>query len=152
MAGPMPALQAQTATRPAVARAAVLGGVAALGGLLGASGCGRAPEVRVGGSKVVVSLEEYRIVPSVIRVRAGRLKIVARNVGVLAHNLRVQSLRPDPAGNPVPVAATPTAHPGQAVEIKVTLAPGRYRLLCSLGNHADLGQRGTLIVDSASAG
>jgi hypothetical protein len=32
------------------------------------------------------------------------------------------------------------------VTLKVALPPGRYKLLCSLSNHAELGQTGTLIV------
>jgi hypothetical protein len=126
-----------------------LGAVAVVVGLA-VSGCGRAREVRVSGRKVMLTLDEYRIVPSTLRVVPGRLKFIVRNGGVLAHNLRVQSLRTDATGNPELVGATPTTHPGETVAIKITLTPGRYRLLCSLGNHADLGQRGTLIVDGTA--
>jgi uncharacterized cupredoxin-like copper-binding protein len=37
--------------------------------------------------------------------------------------------------------------PGQtAAPVKVTLAPGEYRLVCTIANHDDLGQFGTLTV------
>jgi hypothetical protein len=37
--------------------------------------------------------------------------------------------------------------PGQtAAPVKITLAPGDYRLVCTIANHDDLGQFGTLKV------
>ena len=37
--------------------------------------------------------------------------------------------------------------PGERAEaIKVTLLPGEYRLVCTIANHDDLGQYGTLKV------
>jgi len=107
------------------------------------SGCGGGGTVRVPGSKVTLRLDEYRILPHTVSVRPGRIKIVATDTGVLTHNVRIQSLTP---GTPVIFGTTPTAHPGQTVSAKITLRPGRYRLVCTLGNHADLGQIATLVV------
>ena len=40
--------------------------------------------------------------------------------------------------------------PGErAPPIKVTLLPGEYRLVCTIANHDDLGQYGSLKVQSA---
>ena len=37
-------------------------------------------------------------------------------------------------------------HPGERVETEFTIRPGTYRLVCTIANHDDLGQIGTLIV------
>jgi plastocyanin len=125
---------------------ATAGTCAVLGASLGLNACGSADTVRVPGSKVELRLDEYRILPRSLSVRPGRLKLVARNTGLLTHNVRVESEKPAAGPNPVVFGSTPTAHPGETVTTKLTLSPGRYRLLCTLGNHADLGQRATLIV------
>ena len=146
MVRPMP-------TRPPIAWtrrilwAAAAGAVAAVLGLVvWAGGCaGPLPAARVDSSKVVFHLDEYRIVPTTVHVRAGRIKIVAVNTGLLVHNLRIAARSGDGNGNPAVVLTTPTAHPGQTVFVKGVLAPGTYDMTCTLGNHADLGQRGTLI-------
>ena len=102
------------------------------------------PTTRFPGSKVTLRLDEYRILPRSASVRPGRIKIVATDTGVLTHNVRIQSS--SSKGSPVVYGTTPTAHPGQTVSAKVTLPPGHYKLLCTLGNHADLGQTAALIV------
>jgi hypothetical protein len=102
--------------------------------------------VRFPGSKVALQLDEYRILPRSVSVNAGRIKIVATDTGILTHNVRVQTMSSRSAGNPVIYGTTPTAHPGQTVTLKLALPPGHYKLLCTLGNHADLGQTATLLV------
>ena len=71
-----------------------------------------------------------------------------RNTGRLTHNLAVQE--PDgPDGKPVdlPGGRTATMQPGETAEpIKLALAPGEYRLVCTIANHDDLGQYGVLKV------
>jgi uncharacterized cupredoxin-like copper-binding protein len=64
----------------------------------------------------------------------------------LAHNLRVERTPDDPDVEPEPLATTPTAMPGATVRVTVRLAPGTYRLRCTLANHDDLGMTGTLVV------
>jgi hypothetical protein len=120
--------------------------------LLGASivatlaGCGGGRTVNVSGTVVRLRLDEFRITPQLVRVQPGRLKIIAFNTGVLTHNVKVELAHPDAYGQPVVVGGTPTALPGQEVETKLTLAPGRYVMVDTLANHRDLGQYGTLIV------
>ncbi|HEV3229255.1 MAG TPA: hypothetical protein VGY97_07265 [Solirubrobacteraceae bacterium] len=109
--------------------------------------CGQTKPVRFSGSRVLLRLDEYRILPRKVSIRPGRIKIVATDTGVLAHNLRVESYTTDRAGSPTVIyGTTKTALPGQSVTLKVALAPGHYRLLCTLGNHSELGQVGMLIV------
>ncbi|HEY8638174.1 MAG TPA: hypothetical protein VIL64_02945 [Solirubrobacteraceae bacterium] len=111
------------------------------------AGCG-------GNGKLVASftldlrLDEFRIAPQDVRMHAGTIKIVAHDDGVLTHNVKVEfANRNDPEGNPIQIGGTPTAHPGQTVTGTVTLQPGRYRLVCTIANHEDLGQYGTLLVE-----
>ena len=108
------------------------------------TGCGGTKTVRVPGSEVTLRLDEYRILPRSVSIRPGRIKVVATDTGILTHNLRIQS--PGSSRNPVVYGTTEIAHPGQTVSVKVTLPPGHYKLICTLSNHGDLGQIGTLIV------
>ena len=121
--------------------AAVLAAVA-----LTLAGCGSDDVFRTSRPILRMTLDEYRIVPQSVEVQPGRMKLVVRNVGRLTHNLVVQE--PDgPGDGPATVAKVDTMQPGQtAPPIKVTLAPGEYRLVCTIANHDDLGQFGTLKV------
>jgi uncharacterized cupredoxin-like copper-binding protein len=116
---------------------------------LPAAGCGddvaytRAPDRRV-----EVRLDEYRVLPERIEVRAGRITLVARNTGRLTHNLAVvQFERPlgdeeeKDYGEP-----TKTLFPGEVGQTTVDLKPGKYRLVCTIANHDNLGQYAELKV------
>lgn len=109
-------------------------------------GCGDGRLVKIDSSVLRLRVEEYKITPQKVQVHAGRLKIIAVNTGILSHNIRVESTQPNAAGSPVVLGGTPVAHPGEKVSGKVTLTPGTYRLLDTIGNHADLGDYATLIV------
>ena len=93
-----------------------------------------------------LKLDEYRILPSEITVRPGRIHIVARNEGVLTHNVVVQIPAESEEKKPAALGRTDTAHPGQTVTADVTLKPGTYRLACTIGNHVNLGQYAKLVV------
>jgi len=116
--------------------------------VLAMPGCGGDPEpVTDRDATLQLKLREFRIEPQVIRVRPGRIHIVARNVGTLAHNLKVRSLNRK-RGEEVKVygEAQGTAFPRGTIVGDVTLPPGKFELVCTIGNHDDLGQTGTLIV------
>lgn len=121
--------------------------LACLGAAVMAAGCGEPAAVVDRDGTLHITLDEYRIQPQTIRVRAGRIHIVARDVGHLTHNLVVQSITDDPKKEIV-YGSTDTAHPGDTVSETETLVlkPGRYRLACTIANHENLGQYGTLIV------
>ena len=115
--------------------------------VLGPVGCGDDDVFRSDRPILRLTLDEYRVVPQNIVVDGPkRMKFDVRNGGRLTHNLAVQI--PDgPDGRPVELARTETMQPGERGEaIKVTLAPGEYRLVCTIANHDDLGQYGTLKV------
>jgi plastocyanin len=111
------------------------------------SGCGDDP-VKVDGRELQIRLDEYRIDPQNVEVGEGRLRIVATNVGRLTHNLKVVKQDPDDLeALPEEIGGTRTAQPGETTTVTFDdLSAGTYRLVCTLGNHDDLGQYGKLIV------
>ena len=122
--------------------------VAVLGALV-ATGCGdeiaytRAPDRRVD-----VRLDEYRVLPEHIQVTAGRVTITARNTGRLTHNLVVVQFS-RPLGDEVEHQygqPTKTLFPGETGSTTIGLKPGKYRLICTIGNHDNLGQYAELKV------
>ena len=111
-----------------------------------AVGCGGEPAaVDVSGSTLRATLDEYRIRPQNVQMKAGRIHLVATNKGRLTHNLVIESITDDPTKQVV-YGRTDTAQPGQTVKEQepITLKPGKYRLADSIGNHENLGQYGTL--------
>src|SRR5258708_38455543 len=54
------------------------------------AGCGGARTARVTGHTLTLTLGEYRIVPQTASVPAGALRIVARNRGILTHDVALQ--------------------------------------------------------------
>ena len=94
------------------------------------------------GKDLRVKADEYRFDPARVILReAGRepLKIVLDNEGSLAHNLRV--FRDDRE-----LGGTPTFPGGEVRSGSVGLPRGRYRLVCTVGDHEDLGMTGELEV------
>ena len=130
----------RTVTHRTVRRLALIAAILML------AGCGGSHRVVVNGSVLRLRLDEFRITPQLVQVHPGRLKIIAFNTGQLTHNLKVELEHRDASGQPIVLGGTPTALPGEEVEAKLTLAPGRYMMVDSLANHVDLGQFGTLIV------
>ena len=117
---------------------------------LALAGCGSDPPYTpASGHTVNLRLDEYRILPARITVPAGRIRIVARDTGRLTHNVAVvQFDRPLGEDEEKQYARTPTAHPGDVVRTSVTLKPGKYRLVCTIANHDNLGQYGELKVEA----
>ena len=110
------------------------------------AGCSDDDQVRESRPVVRVTLDEYAIAPQDVSVPSGRVELVARNVGRLTHNLRVEVPPEDPEDQAEPIGTTPTAQPGQTVRVTLSLKPGTYRMRCSLANHDDLGMTGELRV------
>ena len=113
-----------------------------------AGGCADEPE-EIEGRTLRLRLDEYRIMPQDVKVSAGRLRIVATNAGRLTHNVKI--VREDEEDLEAPVTeigGTRTAQPGESVPVTFEdLEPGEYRLACTIANHDDLGQYGTLLVE-----
>jgi plastocyanin len=91
-------------------------------------------------STLAVIGDEYSFDPGRVVVRgAGPLTISLRNAGELAHNLRLQKSGED-------IGGTPTFPGGETQSGRVNLEHGRYGMICTVGDHADLGMTGELVV------
>lgn len=102
------------------------------------SACGHT--VVVGPQRVVrVVLTEYRMNPGRVRVSAGPLTIVVRNLGRLNHNFAVLH-------NEQIQAETKPLATGQRTELIIYLTPGTYVMGSTLFSDRALGLYGTLIV------
>jgi plastocyanin len=90
--------------------------------------------------KLPVVADEYSFDPSTIVLKgAGTLTITLRNKGSLAHNLKV--FRGDEE-----IGGTPTLPAGGSDSARLNLEHGSYRIICTVGDHAELGMKGTLRV------
>jgi plastocyanin len=91
-------------------------------------------------STLEVAADEYSFAPGQVVVRgAGPLTIRLRNTGELAHNLRLERGGAD-------IGGTPTFPGGETQSRRVNLEHGRYLMVCTVGDHAELGMRGELTV------
>jgi plastocyanin len=92
-------------------------------------------------STLRVTAKEYSFDPERVVVSgAGRVTIRLENAGSLAHNLELEK-------DGELVGGTPTFPGGETRSGRVDLEPGRYEMLCTVGDHADLGMTGTLEVE-----
>jgi plastocyanin len=83
---------------------------------------------------------EYAFDPGAIVVRgAGPLTIRLRNEGSLAHNLKLRRLDEE-------IGGTPSFPGGETRSARVNLEHGRYEMVCTVGDHEELGMTGTLTV------
>jgi plastocyanin len=124
--------------RRLAAPVAILVLVAGCGGDDGKQGS-RTVTAKPGGS-VTVKGREYSFDPDrVVLDGSGELTIRLQNDGDLAHNIRVRRDGEE-------VGGTPSFPPGRTESARLRLRPGRYELLCTVGDHAQLGMKGELEV------
>jgi plastocyanin len=103
------------------------------------SGGGRTATVP-GDSPVRIVGNEYSFDPETVIVTGGatRLELEFANEGSLAHNVRVFRGERELGGSP-------TFGGGQTRTGRVMLpGPGEYELICTVGNHQELGMTGAL--------
>lgn len=122
---------------------------AAVAGLaLAAGACGDKAD-----TTLPVDLSEWSVQPAAPEVKAGTVKVVARNrSGSMVHELVVLALKPD--GQKDPVAEIEDIAAGKSGEQTVKLAPGEYELAClitpgdagSTMDHYQQGMRARLVV------
>ncbi len=130
------------------ARCALLGAVAVVAGC----GSGSPDSVTDRDATLRLRLDEYRILPGAIKVRAGRIRIIARNDSEVAtHNVKVEEATDVEGATPIVYASTKTMQPGETARKTLRLLPGRYRLVCTIGNHENLGQYAELEVTRAGS-
>jgi plastocyanin len=90
---------------------------------------------------VRVSAREYSFDPAKVVVTGGpaRLRITLANRGSLAHNMKVEQ-------GAAQLGGTPTFPGAQTHSGTVSVKPGRYRLVCTVGDHEQLGMHASLEV------
>jgi plastocyanin len=114
---------------------------AALAGCGGGDHSRPAKPITVERGRVVgVTGREYGFAPNRVTVLSGGGPITLRftNKGSLAHDLRVFHGGRDVGGTP--------AFQGGSRTATLNLAPGDYRMVCTVGDHAQLGMTGLLRV------
>jgi len=91
-------------------------------------------------STLRVTAKEYSFNPGRVMVSgAGPLTIRLKNAGSLAHNLKLTR-------NGETIGGTPTFAAGETRSGRVNLEHGNYEMVCTVGDHADLGMRGPVEV------
>jgi plastocyanin len=123
--------------RPLVLAACSTAALAGCGG--GDKPAGKAVTVERG-QVVEVTGREYRFTPDRVVVLGGGGRITLRfaNKGSLAHDLRLFRGDREVGGTP--------AFQGGSRSASLQLPPGDYRMVCTVGDHAQLGMRGLLRV------
>jgi plastocyanin len=92
------------------------------------------------GTAVNVVADEYSFDPeTIVLTGGGELEVELENAGSLAHNLRVLDGGSD-------IGGTPTFSGGQTRGGTVQVEPGEYELVCTVGDHKELGMTGKLSV------
>ncbi len=124
--------------------AAVLGAAT-----LGMSACGGGAEeaAPTGPARdtVDITATDFEFDPAVVKVdQAGVHAFRLVNDGGTEHALEIEG-----EGTEV---GTERIGPGESAEIRVELAPGTYQIYCPVGNHRDMGMKGTLAVGTANPG
>ena len=118
-----------------------------LGAAIALGGCGEPAIVPVENRTIGLKLDEYRILPKRVSAPAGQLRLIVRNIGILTHNVAVETIpKVGSDAQPKEIVRTETVHPNERAEVTFTVQPGTYRLVCTIANHDDLGQTGTLYV------
>jgi len=118
-----------------------------LGAAIVLAGCGEPKIVPVENQTIGLKLDEYRILPKRVSAPAGQLRLIIRNIGILTHNVAIETIpKVGSDDQPEEIVRTSTVHPNQRAEVSFTIKPGTYRMVCTIANHDDLGQSGTLFV------
>lgn len=110
------------------------------------AGCGDDDEPKrtvtvPGGDEIRVKADEYSFDPGRVVVDGARPRIRLRleNAGSLAHNIHVLDGERDLGG-------VPSFSAGESRSASVAVPPGSYRLVCTVGDHEELGMTGELEV------
>jgi len=125
--------------------------------LVAACGGAAEPEVDITKGQIRADLREHTIVLTSNEVRAGEVTFVVRDRGGQAHDLIV--IRTDAAAHALPVdqqtqkaseegrvGGVELVNPGKSSNLKITLEPGHYVLICNVPTHYQLGMRTELTV------
>ena len=91
-------------------------------------------------ARLGVSASEFHLVLSRPSVKAGVVEIELQNTGEDPHDLRVRRV------GGTHTLSIPMTDPGKRRSVSIRMKRGRYRLWCSLADHASLGMQAFLRV------
>jgi plastocyanin len=90
---------------------------------------------------VRVVAKDYSFDPSMIVMSGpGTLRVRLVNEGSLAHNLKLM-------GDGEELGGTPSFPSGESRSARIPVERGSYEFVCTVGDHAELGMKGTLRVE-----
>jgi plastocyanin len=124
---------------PSRPRALLATAVALAAAALPAAGCGEPAAQAVKGRVLEVHATEFRFAPQNVVMTPGRTTIRLVDDGKLPHNLKLLR-KGTRIGGPA------TVQHGGVSTWDVVLREGRYRMVCTIQNHDDLGQYGEIVV------
>jgi len=113
-------------------------GVGALVALAGAVWI--APTRGAAAQSVTFKATEFRYEPKEGSAHAGEIVFVVKNDGAIGHNFIIQ----DAANKKV--AEVAIVDPGTTAQVRATMAPGTFAILCTLPGHREAGMVATLVV------
>jgi plastocyanin len=115
----------------------------ALGGCGGSSGGGGKSVTFKPGAPLPITAREYSFNPGSVTVDTGgkgaTVAMQLNNGGSTPHDLRVEKDGQE-------VGGTPIVEGGKIAKASVKLQPGDYTFFCSVGDHEQLGMKGSLTV------
>ncbi len=100
-------------------------------------------------ASVGVSLKEFKVIPTVKSVQAGKVTFVVRNTGRVTHEMVVVKTAKAPgslagtgkeASEKGSVGEVADLKAGKSAKLTLALKPGKYVLLCNLPGHYKAGQ------------
>jgi len=91
-------------------------------------------------ARVGVGATEFHLMLSRASVKAGQVVVQLQNDGQDPHDLRLRRI------GGTRIYSIPLTGPGRHTDLKLKLLPGKYRLWCSVANHAQLGMWAVLRV------
>jgi uncharacterized cupredoxin-like copper-binding protein len=91
-------------------------------------------------ARLGVGATEFHLMLSRTSVKAGKVVLELQNEGQDPHDLRLRRI------GGTRTYAIPLTGPGRYKDVELKLLPGRYRLWCSVANHAQLGMQAVLRV------
>jgi cupredoxin-like protein len=112
----------------------LLAAAALLAGCTDDATTARAPRGRV-----EITLHDYRLTPQIVTTRRKTLTFRVVNDGRLPHNFHIRGVGRERL-------EIGTLLPGESTAKTVTLPRGDFRMYCSISNHEELGEYGSLTV------
>ena len=88
---------------------------------------------------VDVTLRDFRLHPQIVSARKRRLTFRVINRGRLPHNFHIRGVGRERL-------EIGTLLPGESTAQTVTLPRGEFRMYCSISNHEELGEYGSLSI------